>query len=89
MDRSNPGNGRPNGNEENIQVMDWDTLESTLDSKVKLAQYQDQKKLKQWVKAFKQITLADGTHWYHGNTLVVVADNTLRRGALLIGRQGH
>jgi len=80
MDRSHPGNGRPSGENENIQVMDWDTLESTLDSKIKLAQYQDQKKLKQWVKAFKQITLADRTHWYHGNALVVVADNTLRRG---------
>jgi len=45
-----------------------------------LAQYQGQKTLKNWVKAFKQITLADGTHWYHGNALVVVADNTLRRG---------
>jgi len=60
--------------------MDWDMLESNLDSKIKLAQYQGQKELKNWVKAFKQITLADGTHWYHGNTLVVVADNTLRRG---------
>jgi len=67
MDQSNHRDGRPGGDEENIQVMDWDTLESTLDSKVKLVQYQDQKKLKQWVKAFKQITLADGTHWYcHG-----------------------
>ena len=55
-------------------------LEHNLDSKVKLAQYQGQKALKNWVKAFKQITLADGTHWYHGNALVVVADNTLRRG---------
>jgi len=80
MDGSHPGNGRPGGENENIQVMDWDMLESTLDSKIKLAQYQNQQKLKQWVKVFKQITLADGTHWYHGNALVVVADNTLRRG---------
>jgi len=80
MDRSNPGNGQPGGENEIIQVMDWDTLESNLDSKIKLAQYQDQKKLKQWTAAFKQVTLADGTHYYHGNALVVVADNTLRRG---------
>jgi len=80
MDGSHPRNRQPSGENENIQVMDWDTLESNLDSKIKLAQYQDQKKLKQWVKAFKQITLADGTHWYHGNALVVMADNTLRRG---------
>jgi len=80
MDGSHPGNGQPGGENENIQVMDWDTLESNLDSKIKLAQYQDQKKLKQWTAAFKQVTLADGTHYYHGNALVVVADNTLRRG---------
>jgi len=80
MDGSYPGNGRPSGENKNIQVMDWDTLESTLDSKVKLAQYQGQKQLKNWVKVFKQITLADRTHWYHGNALVVMADNTLRRG---------
>jgi len=76
---SHPRNRQPSRDEE-LQVMDWDMLESTLDSKVKLAQYQGQKALKNWVKAFKQITLADRTHWYHGNALVVVADNTLRRG---------
>jgi len=80
MDGSNPGDGWPGGEDTYIQVMDWDTLEHNLDSKIKLAQYQGQKQLKNWVKAFKQITLADGTHWYHGNTLVVMADNTLRRG---------
>jgi len=47
MDGSHPGNGWPDGENENIQVMDWDMLESNLDSKIKLAQYQDQKKLKQ------------------------------------------
>jgi len=60
--------------------MDWDTLESNLDSKIKLVQYQDQSKLKNWTAAFKQITLADGTHYYYGNALVVMADNKLRRG---------
>jgi len=58
MNGSHPGNRRPGGENENIQVMDWDTLESNLDSKIKLAQYQDQKKLKQWTAAFKQVTLA-------------------------------
>jgi len=80
MVRSHPRNGRPGRDGENIQVMDWDTLESNLDSKVKLVQYQDQKQLKNWTAAFKQITLADGTHYYHGNALVVMADNKLRRG---------
>jgi len=80
MVRSHPRDGRPGRDGENIQVMDWDTLESNLDSKIKLAQYQDQNKLKNWTAAFKQITLADRTHYYHGNTLVVMADNKLRRG---------
>jgi len=77
---SHPRNRRPGGENEHIQVMDWDTLEHNLDSQIKLSQYQNQDKLKNWATAFKQITLADGTHYYHGNALVVMVDNELRRG---------
>ena len=45
IDRSNPGNGRPN-RDECIQVMDWDTLESNLDVKIKLVQHQHKDKIK-------------------------------------------
>ena len=79
MDGSNPINGQPS-RDEYIQVMDLDMLESNLDSKIKLAQYQHADKLKNWATAFRQITLADGKHYYHGNALVVVVDNELRRG---------
>ena len=53
MDRSNPGNRWP-GRDEHIQVMDWDTLEDNLDSKIKLVQYQNQDKLKIWAIAFNK-----------------------------------
>ena len=79
MDRSNPGNRQPGG-DGCIQVMDWNTLENNLDSKIKLVQYQNQDKLKIWATAFKQITLADRMQYYHGNALVVMVDNKLRRG---------
>ena len=79
MDGSNPGNRQP-GRDERIQVMDWDTLENKLDIKIKLAQQQHKDKIDNWARAFKQITLADGKHYYHGNTLVVMVDNELRRG---------
>ena len=56
-----------------------DSIGDNLDSKVKLAQYQNQEKLKQWA-PMHNLSLLDGTHWYHGTTLVVMADNDLRRG---------
>jgi len=62
-----------------IRIFDMDSIGDTLDSRVKLAQYQDQKTLKQWAPAHN-LSLLDGTHWYHGTALVVVADNDLRRG---------
>ena len=60
--------------------MDWDMLENELDVKIKLAQQQHKDKIDNWARAFKQITLADGRYYYHGNTLVVMVDNELRRG---------
>ena len=55
-------------------------LENKLDIEIKLAQHQHKDKIKNWTRAFKQITLADSKHYYHGNALVVVVDNELRRG---------
>ena len=60
--------------------MDWDTLENELDIKIKLVQQQHKDKINNWARAFKQITLADGKYYYHGNALVVMVDNKLRRG---------
>ena len=62
-----------------IRIFDMDSIRDNLDSKVKLAQYQNQDKLKQWAPTHN-LSLLDGTHWYHGTALVVVADNDLRRG---------
>jgi len=62
-----------------IRVMDWDSLEDNLDQTVKNTQNAQQEIIKQWSIAHG-LTLHDGTHWYHGNTLVVVEDNDLRRG---------
>ena len=62
-----------------IRVFDMDSIGDNLDSKVKLTQYQSQEKLKQWAPMYN-LSLLDGTHWYHGTALVVVADNDLRRG---------
>ena len=42
-----------------------------------------QETLKQWAPTHGFSTL-DGTHWYHGTTLVVVEDNVLRRGVTSI-----
>jgi len=58
-----------------------DSIGDNLDSKVKLAQYPNQPKLKQWA-PLHNLSLLDGTHWYHGTALVVVADNSLRRGVI-------
>ena len=62
-----------------IHVFDMDSIGDNLDSKVKLAQYQNQEKLRQWAPTYN-LSLLDSTHWYHGTALVVVADNDLRRG---------
>jgi len=58
-----------------------DSIGNNLDSKVKLAQYPNQPKLKQWA-PLHNLSLLDGTHWYHRTALVVVADNSLRRGVI-------
>jgi len=55
-----------------------DSIGNNLDSRVNLAQYQNQEKLKQWAPVHN-LSLLDSTHWHHGTTLVVVADNDLRR----------
>jgi len=62
-----------------IHVFDMDSIGDNLDSKIKLAQYQNQSTLKKWAPAHN-LSLLDGTHWYRGTALVVVADNDLRRG---------
>jgi len=62
-----------------IRVFNMDSVGDNLDSRVKLAQYQEQSKLKQWAPVHN-LSLLDGTHWYHRTALVVVADNDLRRG---------
>ena len=53
-----------------------DSIGDNLDCKVKLVQYPNQPKLKQWV-PLHNLSLLDGTHWYHGTALVIVADNNL------------
>jgi len=62
-----------------IRIFDMDSIGDNLDSRVKLAQYQNQEKLKQWAPTHN-LSLLDSTHWYHGTALVVMADNDLRRG---------
>jgi len=56
-----------------------DSIGDNLDSHIKLAQYKEQLLLKKWAPTYN-LSLLDGTHWYHGTALVVVADNALRRG---------
>ena len=60
-----------------------DTVHNTLEQQCKWAQYSAQDRLKQWASAHGLSTL-DGTHWYHGTTLVVMEDNVLRRGVTSI-----
>jgi len=62
-----------------ICVFDMDSIGDNLDSRIKLAQYQHQKTLKQWAPTHN-LSLLDGTHWHHRTALVVMADNDLRRG---------
>jgi len=70
-------------NHTSIRVFDMDSIGDNLDSKVKLAQYPNQPKLKQWA-PLHNLSLLDGTHWYHRTTLVVVADNSLRWGVIFL-----
>jgi hypothetical protein len=56
-----------------------DIIHDNLEDQCKQVQYQAQKTLKQWTTAHSLKSL-DGTHWYHGTALVVVEDNSLRRG---------
>jgi len=64
-----------------IRVFDINSIHNNWDSKVKLAQYQQQSNLKKWATTHS-LTLLDRTHWHHRTTLVVVADNALRRGVI-------
>jgi len=64
-----------------IRIFDIDSIHDNLDNKTKQAQYQDQETLKRWA-SVHNLTLLNGTHWHHGTALVVVADNTLRRGVI-------
>jgi len=58
-----------------------DSIGDDLDSRIKLAQYKEQPLLKKWAPTHN-LSLLDGTYWYHGTALVVMADNTLRRGVI-------
>jgi hypothetical protein len=64
-----------------IQVMDWDTLDDSLEQKIKRAQYPEQSTLKKWAPIHNLSTI-DGMHWYHMTTLVVVVNDKLRRGVI-------
>ena len=66
-----------------ICVMDWDLVENNLEQAIKRAQYPMQHILKQWATTHNLSTI-DGTHWYHGTALVVMADNELRRGVITL-----
>jgi len=62
-----------------IRVFNWDSIEDQLDQECRRQQKDHQETLQRWATAHN-LTLLDGTHWYHGNALVVVQDNELRRG---------
>jgi hypothetical protein len=64
-----------------IRVADWDSLDDSLEQQIKRAQYPEQPALKRWAGPHNLSTI-DGTHWFHGTALVVVADDTLRRGVI-------
>jgi len=64
-----------------IRVFNINSIHNNWDSKVQLAQYQQQSDLKKWATTHS-LTLLDGTHWHHGTALVVVANNELRRGVI-------
>jgi len=68
-----------------IRVFDSDSIADELDTKVFQAQKEHQLELKRWATAHN-LTL-DPEHqetWRHGTTLVVVADNALRRGVITL-----
>jgi hypothetical protein len=64
-----------------LHVMDWDSLEDTLEQQIRRAQYPEQSTLKKWA-PIHNLTTLDGTHWYHGTALVVVVNDELRRGVI-------
>jgi hypothetical protein len=64
-----------------IHVADWDSLEDSLEQRIKRAQYPEQPALKRWAGPHNLSTI-DGMHWFHNTALVVVADETLRRGVI-------
>jgi hypothetical protein len=62
-----------------IQVFDMDTIYDNLEDQCKWVQYTAQETLTWWATAHSLKSL-DGTHWYHRTALVVMEDNSLRRG---------
>jgi hypothetical protein len=56
-----------------------DMIHNNLEDQCKQAQDKVQKTLKRWAIAYS-LKLLDGTHWYHRTALIVVEDNSLRRG---------
>jgi hypothetical protein len=66
-----------------ICIIDWDSLEDNLEQHIKCAQYPEQPVLKQWASAHN-LTTINGTHWYHGTALVIMADDALRRGVITL-----
>ena len=65
-------------NHTSIWVFDMNSIGDNLDQKVKKAQNRNQSKLKEGA-SLHNLSLLDSTHWHHRTTLVVVADNELRR----------
>src|SRR5437588_11784291 len=59
-------------------VIDWDSLEDTLEQQIRQVQYPEQSTLKKWAPVHNLNTL-DGTYWYYGTTLVIVVNDELRR----------
>ena len=68
-------------NHTSIQVFNMGSIGNNLDSHIKSAQYKEQLLLKKWAPTHN-LSLLDGTHWYHRTALVVMADNALRRGVI-------
>ena len=62
-----------------IRVFDMDSIYDSLENQCKQVQYKEQDTLKHWAAAHN-LSILDGTHWYKGTALVVMEDNTLRRG---------
>jgi len=54
-----------------------DSIGDNLDKHIKFAQYNEQPLLKKWAPTHN-LSLLDGTHWYHGTALVVKAQGPLR-----------